>query len=225
VSPIARKFDEDPAVGVIGPKILFPDGLTIQSVGGRIAVNGFTEHFGYLERDAGQWDEVRDVDYAPGACLGIRRDLFERCLGFDDGYYPAYYEETELCTKVRKLGFRVLCLPSSRVFHLGGHSVGIMSYNYFYWFHKHRLRYVLKNQAATRIFSGAVPREAQWFFRLFWWWAKGRANRVFRGIPFPADATEERYERGFHAVCKAYGATLATFPSILHARWFRYFRG
>lgn len=220
-SPLSRRLREDPSVGVIGPKILFPDGMTIQSAGGRVFENGFTEHHGYGEPDDGRWDEERDVDYAPGACLGIRRDLFEKCRGFDEGYYPAYFEETDLCAKARKLGYRVLYLPSSRVFHLGGHSTGNLSYNYFYWYHRHRLRYVLKNRPASRIVFGVLPREAQWFFRLLRWWLAGHAKRIFRGGSFPSGATERNYERGFPAVCKAYAVTLATFPAVLYARRFR----
>ncbi|HEQ60080.1 MAG TPA: glycosyltransferase family 2 protein, partial [Firmicutes bacterium] len=83
VSEIVRPMLEDPQVGVVGCKILYPDRKTLQHAGGIILPNGLTRHFGYEEEDRGQYDEQREVDYVTGCAIAIRRKIFQQ-LGLYD---------------------------------------------------------------------------------------------------------------------------------------------
>lgn len=65
--------------------------------------------------------DPESVDAISGACFAIRRDVFNRLGGFDEGYF-LHFEDLDLCRRVRDAGLRVLLDPSVRVRHLQGSS-------------------------------------------------------------------------------------------------------
>ncbi|MEO1079813.1 MAG: glycosyltransferase [Pseudomonadota bacterium] len=115
---------EDETVGVVGPKLLFADGK-LQEAGGIVWDDASAWNFGRGDDpQAPAYSYVREVDYVSGACLLVRRSLWETLGGFDDRYAPAYYEDTDLCFAARDQGFRVLYQPESVVLHFEGVSHG-----------------------------------------------------------------------------------------------------
>ena len=121
---LVNTFDNVPNVGIVGSKLFFEDG-TLQEVGGIIWRLGDGWNWG---RQADSKDPrfcyLRDSDYVSGAALMLERALFERLSGFDEYYVPAYYEDADLCFRVRALGKRVVVQPASEVVHLEGVSAG-----------------------------------------------------------------------------------------------------
>src|SRR5207245_2882126 len=103
-------------------KLVFSDGR-LQSAGGLIRPNAHCVHRGWGKPDHGQYDEPALVDYVPGAALAIRRTLFTDLGGFHTGYFPGFYEDAELCTRLRRLGYQVWYLPSPRIVHHEGMSM------------------------------------------------------------------------------------------------------
>jgi glycosyltransferase involved in cell wall biosynthesis len=71
-----------------------------------------------------EYNFVREVDYCSGACLAIKKEIFKSCNGFDERYYPAYFEDTDLCFTVRKLGYKVLYQPKAEIVHFEGITAG-----------------------------------------------------------------------------------------------------
>lgn len=63
----------------------------------------------------------REVDYLSGAALTTRRDVLDRVGGFDERFF-LYFEETDLCRRIREAGYRVVLVPAARVFHREGGS-------------------------------------------------------------------------------------------------------
>jgi len=59
----------------------------------------------------------RDVDYVSGCLLCIRREVFEELGGFDEAFSPGYYEDTDLCLRVRASGRRVVYDPTLVIYH------------------------------------------------------------------------------------------------------------
>ena len=93
------------------------------------ASGGYIDRFGYpfcrgrifetVEEDSGQYDEAADVLWATGAALMIRsKDYWE--TGGLDGRFFAHNEEIDLCWRLRIRGRRVVCLPESLIYHVGG---------------------------------------------------------------------------------------------------------
>ncbi|HVB17042.1 MAG TPA: glycosyltransferase, partial [Stellaceae bacterium] len=127
----ARWLDElyqtmqmDPAIGVVGAKLLYPDG-TLQESGGIIWRLGDGWNCGRGQSaDDPQYCYMRDADYVSGAALMIKSSLFAELGKFDEHYLPAYYEDTELCFRARQAGYRVVVQPTSEVVHLEGASAG-----------------------------------------------------------------------------------------------------
>jgi GT2 family glycosyltransferase len=193
VAPLVAALDE-PGVGVVGCKLVFPDGR-IQSAGGVLGPDGHGAHRGWGEPDDGRWDAPADVDYVPGAALAIRRDLFWRLGGFHDGYFPGFYEDAELCLRARVAGLRARWVPRPAIPHLES---PVMSARRTYWMERNRLRFLARTQAG----GVRVGREAAWCWR-----AHGAPlARALVGL----HAWKARTEAAtLGAVLRAYGAAAA----------------
>jgi GT2 family glycosyltransferase len=117
VEPIVKVMEEDSTVGIIGPKLLFPDGK-LQEAGGIVWRDGRLSRYGFAEEpEMPEYNYLKEVDYVSGACLAIRKELWNDIGGFDEQYSPAYYEDVDLAFEVRKRGFRVVNQPKSIVYH------------------------------------------------------------------------------------------------------------
>lgn len=122
---LLRTFDEHPAAGLVGAKLVYPDGR-LQEAGGIVFNDASGWNFGRFDQpDDPRYNHVRDVDYCSGAAIALPTALFRRLGGFDTRYAPAYYEDTDLAMQVRAAGFRVLYQPASLVVHSEGVTAGI----------------------------------------------------------------------------------------------------
>ncbi|HEY1977141.1 MAG TPA: glycosyltransferase [Candidatus Baltobacteraceae bacterium] len=109
----------DERVGAVGSRVLFPDG-TLQEAGGIIWSDGSTMPLGRGERPGSlAYSYVRAVDYTSANGMLVRRDDFDRLGGFDMRYFPAYYEDTDLCLALRhQLEREIVYEPRSLISHL-----------------------------------------------------------------------------------------------------------
>jgi GT2 family glycosyltransferase len=91
-------------------------------------------------------DRASEVEQPAGACLGVRREGFERCGGFDEGFFPLWFEDVDLCRRLRQDGGKILYCPDVRFEHVGGHSLEAMSFSdrQVYWY-RNLLYYVRKH--------------------------------------------------------------------------------
>ena len=120
LDPLLDALRSDPAVGAAGPKFLFPDGR-LQEAGAAVDENGYPVRFGrLLGVSAEAFSEPREVDYISAAALLVPKTLFGAAGGFDLTFEPAYYEDTDLCFRLRLLGRTVRYCPSSEVVHIEG---------------------------------------------------------------------------------------------------------
>lgn len=75
--------------------------------------------FGTIEEDRGQYDNIETVAWASGAALLVRSNLYWEVGGLD-GRFFAHQEEIDLCWRLRSRGYRIVCVPQSKVYHVGG---------------------------------------------------------------------------------------------------------
>lgn len=82
--------------------------------------------FDSVEEDHGQYDlpqgEAWPVMWATGACLMVRTDLYLKAGGLDRRFF-AHMEEIDFCWRLRRMGYDLVCVPQSKVYHLGGASL------------------------------------------------------------------------------------------------------
>jgi len=121
---LVNTFEIFPGTGLVGSKLLFPDGK-LQEAGGILWRDGSAWNFG-RDQDPSLpgFNYVREVDYCSGASIMVPTELWKRLGGFDERYLPAYCEDSDMALKVRAAGLRVLYQPLSEVIHHEGVSSG-----------------------------------------------------------------------------------------------------
>lgn len=131
---LVRTFHEFPDTGLVGSKLIYPDG-TLQEAGGIIWQDGSAWNFGRNQDPMlPVFNYAREVDYCSGASIMAPKTLFEELGGFDEHYLPAYCEDSDLALKIRDKGYRVIYQPLSTVIHYEGvtsgtnTSAGVKSY-------------------------------------------------------------------------------------------------
>lgn len=117
-------FENRPKAGVVGAKLLYPNGM-LQEAGGLIWEDGTGWNFGNDDDpELPEYNYLRQVDFCSGACLLIPRKLFWDVGGFDERYRPAYFEDVDLAFAVRKADREVYYQPQARIIHFEGASSG-----------------------------------------------------------------------------------------------------
>ena len=114
-----------PRAGAVGAKLLYPDGR-LQEAGGVVFRDGHGLLIGMRSAtpDDPLFSFVRPVDYCSAALLALPRTLWEQLGGFDEAYAPAYYEDTDLCQRLRAAGRAVLFQPAALATHHLGTTTG-----------------------------------------------------------------------------------------------------
>jgi hypothetical protein len=130
LDPLVKEMDARPEVAACQPKILALKQRSFFEHAG--ACGGFIDRLGYpfcrgrlfssLEKDNHQYDTIIDIFWATGACLFIRSGDFVQSGGFDESFF-AHMEEIDLCWRLKSRGRKIICVPQSAVFHLGGGSM------------------------------------------------------------------------------------------------------
>ncbi len=127
LQPMTEYLDAHPEVAACQPKLLsIFDRDSFEYAG---ASGGFLDRFGYpfcrgrifetVERDNGQYDYQTDILWATGAALMIRSKDYWDVKGLDARFF-AHNEEIDLCWRLRIRGRKIVCIPMSYVYHVGG---------------------------------------------------------------------------------------------------------
>jgi GT2 family glycosyltransferase len=118
LAPLVSPLAIDPSVGAVGPRFLYPTGQ-LQEAGALIDAQGYSVQLGKRGvATAPQFNQKREVDYCTGATIALRRSDFIDVLGYDRRWSPGYYEDVDLCFKLRERGKRTIYVPTSTVFHI-----------------------------------------------------------------------------------------------------------
>jgi GT2 family glycosyltransferase len=121
---LVKTFDIFKEVGLVGSKLVYPDG-SLQEAGGILWNDGSAWNYGNKQDPSlPQFNYARDADYISGASIMLPTKLFHELGGFDELYAPAYYEDTDIAMRVRARGLRVIYQPLSEVVHFEGISSG-----------------------------------------------------------------------------------------------------
>jgi len=127
LKPVIDIFKSEKNTAIIQPKLLdFKNKTKFEYAG---AAGGFIDLFGYpycrgrvfnhLETDKAQFNDVKEIFWASGACLFIRAKVYHQLEGFDEDYF-AHQEEIDLCWRTQNIGYKIKYVGSSLVYHVGG---------------------------------------------------------------------------------------------------------
>ena len=133
---LVRFMDDNEDVGACGPKLLNEDG-TVQASARRFPTfrGALYRHtaFRLLRIFRGQYKKwlMKDFGYAKqmdveqlmGSALMVRRAVIDKVGGMDEEFFM-YYEEVDLCYRIKDAGWRVVFVPEAAITHLGGRSTG-----------------------------------------------------------------------------------------------------
>jgi len=104
-------------VGAVGAKLVLPNGQ-LQEAGSIVWRDATCLGYGRGDRpDRAIYNFERVVDYCSGAFLLTRTALYRELGGLDSAYAPAYYEDTDLCLRMRQRGFKIVYDPRIQVTH------------------------------------------------------------------------------------------------------------
>ena len=112
ISEMVKVMETDKKIAVCQSLLLKPDG-SVDSSG------DFIDHLGVVYNSKTKIDEIREVSSARGASMLVRSDIFEKLDGFDQKFFITF-EDVDLCWRSWILGYRVLIIPTSIVYHEGG---------------------------------------------------------------------------------------------------------
>lgn len=127
LTPIVEEFKTHPETAIVQPKILdYKNKKKFEYAG---AAGGYIDLLGYpycrgrvfnaLEKDKGQYNDRVDINWASGACLFIRSEIYHQLKGFDEDYF-AHQEEIDLCWRANNFGYKIKYIGTSTVYHIGG---------------------------------------------------------------------------------------------------------
>lgn len=134
IAKMIKKLENNPSIGIIGPQFLDLE-QRVQMVGSDMpflpqaifAFSFFNKFFPnnpfskkYYLSDFDRNTE-KEIPALCGACLVIKKSMFERIKGFDERFFM-YFEEADICYRVKMRGYKPLYYPTARVIHLIGKS-------------------------------------------------------------------------------------------------------
>jgi GT2 family glycosyltransferase len=148
-------------VGIVGSRILYPDGVTLQHAGGMVHYPlATTSHVGRGERDEGQYNLSRPVSFVTGAALAMRRDVGKHLGFFDEEFFPVYYEDVDLCWRADREGLSTVYEPSAVAYHEETVTLDRGGSRYYGFYHANRYRFVMKHYLPEQIMLDFLPAEA-----------------------------------------------------------------
>ncbi|WP_420573270.1 glycosyltransferase family 2 protein [Kordia sp.] len=159
LTPILSTFESSLETAIIQPKILdFKQKTHFEYAG---AAGGFIDKFGYpfcrgrifhtLEKDNGQYNDSKAIFWASGACLFIRKNVFQELQGFDEDFF-AHQEEIDLCWRAFNKGYLAKYVSESVVYHVGGATLDSTNAKKTYLNFRNSLCMLAKNLPKGKLF-------------------------------------------------------------------------
>ncbi len=160
LQPVINLMESDETIAACQPKVRSIFQKDYFEYAG--ASGGFIDQWGYpfcrgrifedIEKDHGQYDDVREVFWATGACLFVRADIFHLLGGLDEDFF-AHMEEIDFCWRAKNKGFKIMVQPASVVFHVGGGTLPKSSARKTYLNFRNNFMLLYKNLPQNRLWK------------------------------------------------------------------------
>lgn len=206
LTPLINMMDEDENVGAVQPKVRSYDRPESFEHAG--AAGGHLDMWGYpfcrgrlfenVEHDTGQYDSAQSVHWVSGCAMMIRAEVYHDAGGVDGDFF-AHMEEIDLCCRLLRRGYTLLCEPRSVVYHLGGGTLAYHSPRKTYLNFRNNLYLISKNFPLPTLL---------WLLPLRW------------ALDMAAGLRLSIHQSPAHlwAICRAYLHFMKTLPHTLRKR-------
>lgn len=118
--------------------------------------NPWNRHYRCFDFD---YERPAEVEQPAGACLLVKRRAWEELGGFDEGFFPLWFEDVDFCRRLRQRGWKIVYEPRARFGHVGGHSLAALApgERQLHWY-RNLLRYFRKHHGrlAGALFRAAI---------------------------------------------------------------------
>ncbi len=136
IEKLVQYYEQQPKAGIVGCKVLNPDGtlqpacrrsfpspwVAFTKISGLSSLFPRSRFFSRYNLSYLNPDDTHEVDAVSGACLSIRKTVFNKLGGFDEQFFM-FGEDLDLCYRVKQAGWQVWYLPTTRIIHYKGESV------------------------------------------------------------------------------------------------------
>lgn len=162
--------DKHAEYGLLAPRVLLPGRRrdTQPASFGRTATIGrlLSRRNDLPSSYLDKFDEIAPCDWVTGAAMLIPADVFWSVGGFDSRYFM-YWEDQDLCTSIRRAGWKIGVVPDTTITHLGGRSIKLNKDRYKLYDQSQRT-FILKHQGLTALVV---------FLLIAWPWKLWRSRR------------------------------------------------
>jgi GT2 family glycosyltransferase len=207
VETVIDMMESDDKIAAAQPKLrAYNDREFFEYAG---ASGGYVDRFGYpfcrgrlfdtVEKDEGQYDDVKEIFWATGACLFIRSDIYWKAGGLDEDFF-AHQEEIDMCWRIKNMGYKIICAPASIIYHVGGGSLPQGNARKTYLNFRNNLMMMFKN----------LPLAA-----LMW---KMPFRMILDGIAAIYSVVKNKNLKDFGAILKAHYSFYMSLPQLIKKR-------
>ncbi len=166
-----------PRAGAVAPVLRLPSGRIQVSFGWSVGFLSESAKKLVLNRFLSRWAEKhrspRKMGWLGGACLLIRREVLEQVRGFDETFF-LYFEDIDLCYRIRNLGFDLYLVPDVEIRHVGGASISGLRLLGRFHYRRSQLRFYRKHASLV----------SRWCLKSYLWlnfcvlYARGKWERA-----------------------------------------------
>ncbi len=159
IKPIIEAMEKDPRIAAAQPKIKSQTAPDCFEYAG--AAGGFLDRFGFpfcrgrifdvIEQDHGQYNNSKEIFWASGAALFVKRKCWEEVGGLDPDFF-AHMEEIDVCWRLKNLGYKIIYCPSTEVYHVGGGTLNSTNPFKTYLNFRNNLYLLQKNLPANEVY-------------------------------------------------------------------------
>jgi GT2 family glycosyltransferase len=148
LNELVRVAQSDAEIGIVGSKIYYYDSPNIIWFAGGWLRNwsGTGGNIGQLKEDDEQYNAVTEVDFITGCSLLIKREVVAK-IGLMDEHFFLIFEEVDWNQRVKEQGYKILYVPSSKVWHKVSASIGLDSPAVYYYLSRNSLLFTRKHKA------------------------------------------------------------------------------
>ncbi len=165
VMPVIEVMDGDKSIAAAQPKLLaYAQKDEFEYAG---AAGGFIDKYGYpfcqgrvfghLEKDLGQYEEVREIFWASGAAMFVRAEKYWEVGGLDEDFF-AHMEEIDLCWRMKNSGYKIMYVPTAKIYHVGGGTLPKGTARKTYLNFRNNFSLLYKNLPKNRVIKTFIAR-------------------------------------------------------------------